>query len=134
MIHFYRYLSALTVLLITFSVYAVAVAPWIEPPPIARAPLAQNVPVTPPVTDETKSELASLFPPGHWVLGDPKIVETEQCTLLIQDYKPVEGGNLELKPCVLIFRARGASPATTPDSLPAAKRSRPIILEAPKAE
>jgi lipopolysaccharide export system protein LptA len=133
-IYFYRYISALTVLLITFSVYAVAVAPWIEPPPIPRAANPAPGPATPSITDETKKELAALFPPGHWVLGDPKIVETEQCTLLIQDYKPVEGGNLELKPCVLIFRARAATAAAAADSAPPAKASRPIILEAPKAE
>jgi hypothetical protein len=133
-IHFYRYISALTVLLIAFSTYAVAVAPWIESPPIPRSNNVASGPMPPPVTNETKKQLAALFPPGHWVLGDPKIVETEQCTLLIQDYKPVEGGNLELKPCVLIFGARGAAAATPADGSAPAKRARPIILEAPKAE
>jgi lipopolysaccharide export system protein LptC len=133
-IHFYRYISAVTVLLIAFSTYAVAVAPWLEPPPIPRGANIASGPVTPPVTDDTKKQLATLFPPGHWVLGDPKIVETEQCMLLIQDYKPVEGGNLELKPCVLIFGARGAATTIPADGSPPAKRARPIILEAPKAE
>jgi hypothetical protein len=133
-IHFYRYISALTTILVAFTTYAVGVAPWIEPPPIRRAQMTERGPVAPPVSEEKKAELATLFPPGHWVLANPKIVETEQCTLLIQDYKPVEGGNLELKPCVLIFRARGAATASPADGSAPTKRGRPIILEAPKAE
>lgn len=132
-IHFYRYISALTVLLVAFTAYAVAVAPWLEPPPIVRAATTDIAPPPKPVPDETLAELASLFPPGHWVLNNPKIIETEQCTLLIGDYKPVDGGNLELKPCALIFRAGGGSGAAA-DGAQAAKRGRPIILEAPKAE
>ncbi len=130
-IHFYRYISALTVLLVVFTTYAVAVAPWFEAPPIAK-PEFTDIGAPPPQqgSDEMKAELAALFKPGHWVLGTPKIVETEQCTLLIGDYKPDGAGNLKLEPCVLIFRT-GGKPSTVADGGGPAKRQRPIVLEAP---
>jgi hypothetical protein len=131
MIHFYRYISALTVLLVAFTTYAVALAPWFEAPPIVRPEFSDNeAPPPQPVPEETKAELAALFKPGHWVLGTPKIVETEQCTLLIGDYKPDGAGNLKLEPCVLIFRTGGKPGAATNEVAPA-KRQRPIVLEAP---
>ena len=95
----------------------VAVAPWLEPPPIARAaPAPGDSPTTSVVSPELKRELTQLFPPDHWVHRNPKILETEQCTLLIQEYQPLPDGRLELKPCTLIFRS--------PIRLPQAKAHR----------
>jgi hypothetical protein len=132
-IHVYRYLAALTVLLLACSTYAVAVAPWFEPPEIAkRATQDEPAPLQPGQRDANE-ELARLFPPDHWVRKNPKIVETEQCTLLIQDYKPLPDGRLELKPCVLIFHA-GGTKATAASASQSPARGRPIVLEAPKAE
>jgi hypothetical protein len=130
-IHFYRYLAALTVLLIAFSTYALAIAPWFEPPPIAKRETAVAPHPRPPNSD-LPPEIAALFPPDHWAHKDPKIIKTDQCTVLIQDYRTPDG-KLELTPCLLIFYS--APPKTPPGEAAAApKRGRPIVLEAPKAE
>ena len=60
-IHVYRYISALTVLLILCSTYALAVAPWFEPPPIERQ-LTTNDLAPPPLSTDNEKELAALFP------------------------------------------------------------------------
>src|SRR5437667_10590093 len=83
-IHFYRYISALTVLLILCSTYALAVAPWFEPPPIARRTLSDEAPPLPLVSTESEKALAGLFPADHWVRNNPKIFETDLCTLFIK--------------------------------------------------
>jgi hypothetical protein len=126
-IHVYRYLTALTVLLVMCSTYALAVAPWFEPPPIAKLQTTAEAPPTPPASQVLLAELAQLFPPDHWVHKSPKIVETEQATLLIQKYSRLEDGRLKLEPCLLIFHSAAGDPKTQP-------RGRPIVLEAPKAE
>ena len=130
MIHVTRYFAALTVLLVLFCTYAVAVAPWFEPPPIVIAPHGELPPPAALIPSASLGELAQLFPPGHWVhLSPPMIVKTEQCTLLIEDYKMLPDGDLQLTKCAMIFRA--AAPKTpTADGTPPAP-GRPIVLEAP---
>src|SRR5262245_55822386 len=113
------------VLLVMCSTYALAVAPWFEPPPIAKRQAVPEAPPTPPASPDTLVELRRLFPPNHWVHHSPKIVETEQATLLIQDYRRLEDGRLQLEPCVLIFHSGGDTKSQP--------RGRPIVLEAPKA-
>src|SRR5437762_11066034 len=132
MIHVYRYISALTVLLILCSTYALAVAPWFEPPPIERQ-LSTNDLAPPPLSTDNEKELAALFPADHWVRNNPKIFETDLCKLLIKDYQPLPDGHLELKPCVLVFYSGGRKIAAT-GLTDGTARGRPIILEAPKAE
>jgi hypothetical protein len=77
--------------------------------------------------------LEGLFPPEHWVHKNPKVVETDQCTLLIQDYQTLPDGRLELKPCALIFHSAGSKAPGADASIPPS-RGRPVVLEAPKAE
>jgi len=121
-----RFITALAVLLACFGVYTFAAAPWFEPPPVPRktAPVA-----TFPVQNSARRDrdFASLFEPGSWELGNPKIVENPDCTLLIQDYKPLDDGRMELRPCTLIFYlpADEADPATPPVR-------RPVVMRAPQ--
>jgi hypothetical protein len=132
-IHVSRYLSALLTLVLGYASYALAVAPWFEPPPVQRRIVTDEQPSAPQISDENEKELAALFPEDHWVRKSPKIFETDLCKLLIQDYQPLPDGHLELKPCVLVFYSGGRRQPTTGAAEPAA-RGRPIILEAPKAE
>src|SRR5687767_13936495 len=98
-----RYFAALTVVLTMFAAYALAIAPWLEPPPIVRkasTPVAAG-----PFVSASDAELQALFSPGSWELDQPKIFPTEDCTILVKDYKPTRDGKLELTPCTLIFYA-----------------------------
>jgi len=129
-IHVYRYLAALTVLLALCGAYALAVTPWLEPPPIERAAPSEEAQPAPQISPHTAAELERLFPPDAWQRKEPKVVETEQCTLLIQDYKRLPDGGLELKPCTLIFHSSHSANGEKD----AAGRGRSIVLDAPKAE
>ena len=111
MIHVSRYLSALVTLILAYGGYALAVAPWFEPPPIQRK-VKSSEPSPPPLVTADE-ELKSLFPEDHWVRKNPKIFETDLCKLLIQDYRPLPDGHLELKPCVLVFYSGGRKTAAT---------------------
>ena len=119
MLHLRRYFAALVVLSLLCGTYWLAAAPWIAPPalgaprPAAAAAAVASSPLK-------KDELARLFPANSWELNPTtKVIETDQCTLLIQDYLPTPDGLLKLNPCTLIFYAKTAA------------GRRPIILQAP---
>ena len=61
MIHVYRYFAALTVLLVLFSTYALAVAPWLEPPPIVRSAAVEEAIPAPQMSDRTMAVVERLF-------------------------------------------------------------------------
>jgi hypothetical protein len=131
-IHVYRYISALAVLLVLCSAYGLTVAPWLEPPPIERRQDSDDTQPQAQIPADNNDELKALFPADHWVHNNPKVFEADPCKLFIQDYQPLENGDLELKPCVLIFYA--GAPTTTAAGGDSASRGRPIILEAPRAQ
>lgn len=131
MIHFRRYLAALLVLTSSWAAYALAVAPWIEPPPVKRREVQpRSEPLKP--TPQTQADLLALFPEGDWVRDETKVkvIETEQATLLIQEYLPTEEGQLELRPCTIIFYATGNQAADAKQSPDGKKGRRPIVLRA----
>lgn len=142
-----RYLAALAVLLLVYAVYAVAVVPWLEPPPLPRRTPVTRERLLP--STRLADDLAQLFPPDAWERQNPKLVETEQATLLIREYQPLPDGRLELKPCTLIFHlgGRAALPAEPPPgpgpdagasppvaASPAATMPRRLVLQSPRAE
>jgi lipopolysaccharide export system protein LptA len=129
-LHVKRYLAALVVLGALCGTYALAVAPWIEPPPIKRRSAPETQEGTGP-SPERREWLARLFPADHWARREPKVVETDQCTLLIQDYERLPDGRLILKPCVVIFHSSAEAAAAQNGSQ---ANGRTIVLEAPKAE
>ena len=136
MLHLRRYFAALLVLLALYSGYALAVAPWMEPPPIrAKAPLPALPPVQ--IPDRVRDEILALFPqPDAWQRDATKVkvIETGQATLLIQDYLPTPDGKLELRPCTIIFYAAGGAANAPGEGSATAGRSgrRPIVLDAPR--
>jgi hypothetical protein len=116
--HVRRYFAALGVLLTLFGTYALAVAPWIAPPPIkSHEGTAAATPIA--ATPTIDADLERLFPPDAWERKGAKIIETDRCTLIIQDYVPTDG-KLLLKPCTLIMHTGSQ----------AAKR--PIVMQAPQ--
>ena len=122
MLHVKRYFASLAVVLTAMAAYALGVAPWIEPPPIVRNPITGDSLPNVKATDPTRELIDRIFSPEAWERRDnPKIVETESCTLLVKDYKPTSDGKLELMPCTLIFFA----------SAEGNRPRRPIVLQAP---
>ena len=119
MLHLRRYFAALAVLSLLCGTYWLAAAPWVAAPKLgAPRPAAPAVPVA--SSPLAKDELTRLFAANSWELNPTtKIVETDQCTLLIQDYLPTPDGLLKLTPCTLIFYAKTAA------------GRRPIVLQAP---
>jgi hypothetical protein len=118
-VHLRRYFAALAVLLSLCGTYALAVAPWIAPPPI-KTPAAPATSTPIAVGPSIDPELERLFPPDAWERNGAKIIETEQCTLLIRDYQPTPDGKLLLKPCTLIMHTGGQA------------ARRPIVMQAPQ--
>jgi hypothetical protein len=118
-VHVRRYFAALAVLLSLCGTYALAVAPWIAPPPLKTPVIAAtDIPIaTDPAIDD---ELERLFPPEAWERNGAKIIETDRCTLIIRDYEPTPDGKLLLKPCTLIMHAGSQS------------AKRPIVMQAPQ--
>lgn len=127
MLHLRRYLGALAVVLATYGVYALLAAPWLEPRAWGRG-TSSGSPITTVEIDESFRE---LFEAGSWELDHPKIVETAQCTLLLRDYQPREGGQMEITPCTLIFytAARDSTGDKGAEHKPV---RRPIVLRAPQ--
>jgi len=119
MLHLRRYFAALALLSLLCGTYWAAAAPWIAPPRLAppRA-IEATSPVAP--SPHVQEDRARLFPAGSWEL-DPatKVVETDNCTLLIRDYLPTPDGRLQLNPCTLIFYSKTAA------------GRRPIVMQAP---
>ena len=101
MIALRRFIVALLAVGLLFGVYALLVAPWLEPPQVETAKYTGE-------RKQFKSSLAlrqfdDLFADGCWELDDPKVIETASCTMLLQDYKPLPDGRMEITPCTLIF-------------------------------
>jgi hypothetical protein len=131
MLHLRRFLVAAVVFACAYGVYAQGVAPWIDSPDAIKKKESTS-PTKFPLAQSMKRDFSGLFPPGSWELGNPKVVETAQCTLLLQDYKPTEDGSMELKPCTLIFyMADPKHPAGEP--LPDGPDTRrPVVMQAPE--
>jgi lipopolysaccharide export system protein LptA len=96
-----RFVLALLVTGLVFGAYALAVAPWLEPPGVKRAEYSGE-------RKQFTSSLAlrnfsDLFAAGSWELDDPKVIETATCTLLLKTYNPLPDGRLEITPCTLVF-------------------------------
>ena len=123
MLHLKRYFASLAVVVTLLVTYAFGVAPWLEPPPVVRNPGVVGLPDVNPA-DPTAELLERLFPnKDAWERQNPKIVETDACTLLVKDYKPTPDGKLELLPCTLIFHAAAAEGTS---------QRRPIVMQAPQ--
>ncbi|MGL4512859.1 MAG: hypothetical protein ACRCT8_07185 [Lacipirellulaceae bacterium] len=97
---------ALAVTLVAYQVYSLTVTPLCEPSVALRGAT--------PASDEDWREgagavaryqelLRHYFPAGHWSLvGAPKIVESGQGLLVLDDYKPDDRGRVVLTQCAVI--------------------------------
>ncbi|MCE9525756.1 MAG: hypothetical protein K8R36_06850, partial [Planctomycetales bacterium] len=101
MLAFRRFIVALFAIGLVFGVYALLVAPWLEPPAVETAKYTGE-------KDHYDSSLSvrkfdDLFAEGSWELDDPKVIETATCTMLLKDYRVLPDGRMEISPCTLIF-------------------------------
>ncbi len=124
-----RSAGSFAIVLVAYWTYALVAVPLIEPP----AELRRDKPLTEQdrqqgshLLDDRLAELRELFPPGSWVLKDPKILESDQVKLVMQDYRNLGDGRVEIRPCTIIFSPDG------PADDEAQRRRRAVILEAPE--
>ncbi len=110
-----------------YGVYAVALAPLIEPPAPKRRAISTRGPGT-RALDEQQDEFAKLFKPGSWELAgkNRKVLNTEHGKLLFKDYKTLEGGRLHVEPFTLIFYSKNEEEDAAKDQPP-----RPVVMQAP---
>ena len=106
-----RFLFALLTTALAFGVYALLVAPWLEPPAVKATQVKSGRDQHTSTVD--LRDFSELFADGSWELDDPKVIETAQCTLLLKDYKPLPDGQMEIKPCTIIFYMAAGQEATT---------------------
>lgn len=105
--------------------YALLAVPWIEPPARERTShptRTQSVRNT--VRLRHAELLETLFQPDAWQRQRPKVIETDRAVLLLQDYRTLDNGRLELKPCTCLFLPEGKKAGGSPHQV--------IVLDAPE--
>ncbi len=117
-------------LLLLHGIYQVAAVPIIEPPPPKRAgkPPTSSHAEKRHSTSAERYPLETLFPPDSWELSEPKIIESGQVTLLLNDYQVREDGTVKLTPCTVIFHEptkKGTGKSKT-------VAAPPIVMRAPQ--
>lgn len=103
--------------LAAYGLYAVLVAPWLNPPP---PPPRENT-KTAELPPKKAYDFAALFPPGSWQLDNPKVIEADSFVFLLKDYHPLPDGKMKLTPCTALVYT-----GSTPED-----RARPLVLDAP---
>jgi len=118
--------GSFAIVLTVYWAYALLAVPWIEPSvdlqhdrPIDEGDRQRLRP-----TAARVRELKSLFHADAWELANPKILESERLKLLMQDYRNLGDGRVEITPCTLIFLPE------EPADDPVERHRRAIVLEA----
>jgi lipopolysaccharide export system protein LptA len=122
-----RVTLTLAVVMTAYFTYALGAVPLIEPSaPTTRGKSASELRIenARQRPTETHAELAQWFQPGDWELTSSKVIETARGMLLLEHYSNQGDGNVELKPCTVIFFP------TEPDTEEGRRQA--IILKAPQ--
>jgi len=103
-----RVILSFAVVMSSYWLYAAIAVPLIEPPPPVIIgedddELVKKV----PVVDAMRQRLAKWFHPDDWEMKSPKILETPQGILLVDNYRVQAEGRVELWPCTMIFLPSG---------------------------
>ncbi len=124
--------TALTfaVVLLAYLAYALIAAPLIEP----------NIEIVSsewePISPSGVSQIdLTLFPEGAWERNEPKVLEASQGTLLFDDFKQLENGDLRLPRCTLISyvdppKKSGLLPNGDRSNASVQARPRPVVMQA----
>lgn len=123
----YRVTITLAVIACLFSAYRLFLLPILEPP-VQRGPLEHS----PSQESAASNRFKDFFPAGSWELNpDNIVIETEELTLIFQDYENDKGEIIRGKPCSILFypqlASRRSSPSTNWESPP-----NPVIVSIPE--
>jgi lipopolysaccharide export system protein LptA len=124
-----RIAGSFAVVTVTYWLYAMLAVPWIEPPakrPSGGGIADGNRPKPGELVKGQLKQLAWWFNAGDWELTNPKILESDHAKLLLQDYRNLGDGRVEIRPCTIIFPYEG------PAEDEAQRRRQAVILQAPQ--
>lgn len=105
-----RILGSFLVTATLYMAYAVSVVPWIEPPTPEVALVRwteDDVKIWEENAKRQRADLGYWFNDDDWEMNSPKIIDTPQGKLLFDDYRPLDNGLMELKPCTMVFLSKG---------------------------
>lgn len=125
-----RTISVFALLITAYGVYALLVVPFVEP----RIAIKRTTRSAPPSSNRSR-QFESLFPAGAWELQRPKVVETEQGTLMFEDYRPLPDGRMELTKCTVIAHVEQKLAASTGNEAGRSRETtdrRPVVIRAPQ--
>ena len=110
-----------------YGLYALTVVRWIEPQ--VRASQSAEVPEGAGGRVDIRLNkhdalFEKIFPPGAWERQQPKVLESNQAMLLLDEHRPLGENRMELVPCTLIFFPQ---PREQADDSP---QGAPIVLQA----
>lgn len=107
-------------------VYTICIAPFIESDTTERdeASADSSSLLMEPTTDPFTRDLAELFPKGSWELDHPKVLRSQQATILLSDFEQ-QGDSLRIKKCSLVFYGENHNRHDP-------NQRGPIILQAPE--
>ena len=117
------------VVLAGYFLYALLAVPLIEPSAIGPSGdhvSDERIKAAGNRHNDQLEELAFWFKPGDWELQTPKVLESPDGILLMNEYKTLPDGRVELKPCTMIFLSKSSD---IPDE---ERRRRAMILRAPQ--
>jgi hypothetical protein len=96
---------ALAATLVAFQLYVLAVVPIVEPVIAVRAFDAasdEQWQSSKLAVERYQQMLATYLPPDHWALrGTPQVYEYGPMVLVLEDFKPIDGGRIEISRSVL---------------------------------
>lgn len=99
-----RIVASFMAVLVTYWMYALVAVPLIEPS--AQAMSRSPIMVQPKrdLNERYKQAYGKYFKPGDWELdGTPKVLESAQAKLFVQEYENLPDGRVKLHPCTLLF-------------------------------
>lgn len=110
-----RSLIAFGVVFVVYQAYALIVVPLVEPAGVRASSFRPTVPDRANPVDKYQDILASYFDKEHWSLaGKPKVIETGQLMLVIEDYRRDNRGRVDLTKCAVVAfptpRQAGSAP------------------------
>jgi len=114
------------IVLVAYWIYALVAVPLIEPSIAGPSGTIADGSLSEPGEDLRIKQWEGLFPPGALDPKKTKVLENDKVILLLNDYKNLGDGRVELNPCTMIF------PWDGPAEDEAQRKRQAVILEAPQ--
>ena len=97
------------IVVVAFWLYSLLAVPFIEPVAVERTKVPSAGGGNPSAKPMSRHDrlIRDAFPDENaWQRQRPKVVETDQAVLLVQVYRTLDDGRMELKPCTVLFRPK----------------------------